>query len=762
MTFNIDDFLRELKEKDALREKDEIFHGEIDRIKPEYFKGDLSEIISPEMVAALEKVGKKDLYRHQVEAIKESIEGSNVVLESPTASGKTLSFTVPMIDSICNGGTALMIYPMKAVAHDQREQIRTICKFFGIESWAYDGDTPEDEKNTIANNHPKIKILLTNPYYLHLSFLQHSKRHVKFLECLKFIVLDESHEYRGHYGCNVSLLMRRFLAKLESMQVYPKIFAATATCENPREHAEELTGREFKLISAKNSLRPKRYHLFVNHELPDFKFLDIFRSRIVNAALACLAQKLSVLIFCPTKKFLGDAHKESQKKAKEKNLEYDKISGFHADLSAVKKEEVQNGVKNGSLSVIFCTSALELGIDIGLLDGVILAGFPDNIAAARQRVGRAGRGWNEDSFILYYPMNNPLDRFFAVNLQEFLNSPLNPVVVDSRNEEVINEHVPFLLHELNYKINNVNRKKLGNEFFDAAQEKCGQGEPVRGCIPPYMHLRLAGSIGINYKLKKINGNEIGNISEYRKFKEAYLGAVLVHDGVVYRVKSHEEDSIVLEPENREVKTKPYFYSVINESNIFKGNRYKKENFTLDIFYRPLTIFDNFIGYTLVGKNDEELEKSGTSATLKYQNRYAFSMSISGLEEANDVAVKTLEQIMRVGAIFAIPADRHDTDTYSKGSDKILYLYENYPGGIGIARRIFSDWKRIMQTGRQVANKCECSRGCPKCIIPPRKTDEIDKQVGVKLADAILEIIENSNIEKYEIKDGQWVKIKESC
>ena len=761
MKIDIEKLKCELYEMDALRKKDDVQCDTAGRIEPQYFDGDLSELgLSPKVAEAMRKeLGDKKLYQHQADAIRTSMRGDNVVLESPTASGKTLSFTAPMLESVCGGGTALMVYPMKAVAYDQRQQIKTLCRSVCIDSWPYDGDASEESRKAIRDNHPKTPVLLTNPDYLHLSFLQFAEMHQEFLRRLSFIVLDEAHEYRGYFGCNVALLIRRFLAKVERLGARPRILIATATCQNPLEHAETLTGRKFTRVSAANAMCPKRHYIFADHDIPDFKFRDIFRLRVVNAAVACQQKGQSVLVFCPSIKFLNAALRDAQRVARNLGISEQSIASFAANLRPERKQEVQEGVKNGSINVVFCTNALELGIDIGLLDGVILAGFPDNVAAARQRIGRAGRSWDSDAFVLYYPQNNPLDKFYAANLRAFLDSEMFPVVADAENEETIVEHAPLLLHELGYNLDDSLKEQLGGKFFAEVMRIAGQGEPVSGYRPFYHPLR--GDIGGSHKLKE-GTREIGTISDLHKFRDAYLGAVLLHDGVAYRVRSHEADSVILERESRDVRTESSFFTVVTkDGQMFEGVRYKKGNFVMDVLFLKLTIFENITGYKLIcNLSDKELERHPLNNVRPYKNRHAVAVSVAGLEELNETAFRSLEQIMRIGAMFAVPADRHDTNTHSKGEE--LYLYENLPGGIGVARKIFSDWREVMKKGADVARECKCAKGCPNCVVPPRATDEIDKRAGVALAEEILDAVASPETEQYRIQDGQWVKIENNA
>ena len=753
MKIDIEKLKRELYEMDALRKKDDVQCDTAGRIEPQYFDGDLSELgLSPKVAEAMRKeLGDKKLYQHQADAIRASMRGDNVVLESPTASGKTLSFTAPMLESVCGGGTALMVYPMKAVANDQERQLE-ICDSLGIKYSPFHGGMSQPERRNIWEKHPDNQILFTTPETLHNNFLWWSKNHLEFLNRLSFLVLDEAHEYRGYFGNHMALIVRRFLAKVNKMGARPKIFVATATCANPLQHADALTGRRFRHISAGNVLRPRRHFMFINHHIPDFDFKKIFNLRIVNAAMACLRLQYSVLVFCPSISFAEHAGRSARNEAEKAALNPDNIAVFHSGLPSAEKNRVLREMQNDSLQVVFCTNALELGIDVKGLDGVILAGFPDNIAAARQRFGRAGRSWKSDAFVLYYPMNNPLDKFVAADVQAFFRRDLDPVVVDPENDEAIEKHASCAKRELELApgaVNHSAQEFLGGKFYEKAAVSGGFAKQSYQWILNNMRGGM-----YSYKLKMASDNrngEIGIISGNRKFQEAYIGAVLLHDGVRYKIDDVDDDKhiVYLVPEPRNVRTLPRIETAIpvGEPDILK----ESEHVWGAVHLHTINIGMQLASYNLIDETSGEVLESRSNAQGQYAPRvfmnhhHAFIMNFSA--DADEIAVRSLEHIMRVGALFVISADRNDISTWSGG--KKLYLYENYPGGIGVARQIFDQWMQIMKVGIDIAEKCqECKqrktpKGCAACIVPPFNTGDMDKREGVKLARSILKL-ENSD------------------
>ena len=262
---NMDDLLDALRNFDALRDGeaggDVISLHSRSAIQPAYADASAFSRISPEISAALRSRGIDRLFQHQADAIQKACDGANVALQAPTASGKTLAFQVPMLQSLIwePDTHALMLYPNKALALDQRDQLLNITNEIPgppIDSWWYDGDTRQNHRTVLRQNPPRI--LITNPDMLHNSFLGHADKWIRLYKNLRWVIVDEIHEYRGYFGSNVAMILRRFSHHLAKQDVHPQFFLSSATCANAREHAENLTGLRFEVVNASNSMRPSR------------------------------------------------------------------------------------------------------------------------------------------------------------------------------------------------------------------------------------------------------------------------------------------------------------------------------------------------------------------------------------------------------------------------------------------------------------------------------------------------------------------------
>ena len=755
---DIEKFKTQLRNSGALRDTDDIQTGTLPHVQPDSADESLPELHTS-IQKALSKIGINRFYQHQADAIRKSLDGADVVLESPTASGKTLAFTVPMLDTLLRDrdAHALIIYPMKALAYDQRTQIEKLCKPLSIEISTYDGDTRQERRDKLRENPPQI--LLTNPEYLNRSFLAWRDKWDGFLHNLKYLIIDEMHEYRGFFGSNMALLLRRFFLYLNSIGANPRIFLSTATCANPEEHAQNLIGRDVELVFARNVLRPKRHFLFVNPDVRDYRRRDIIQLRVEQTALTVLGEGLQVLVFCPTKRFIEETLKKCWAMAEKNKIDPDRISAYHADMNSTEKRKIQRKIKDGSISVVFTTNALELGIDIGGLDGVILAGFPPNVMSAWQQIGRAGRGWNKEAFVLFYAMNDPIDQFFVGNLDAFLNKELDALVVDPSNEGLIKNHLTSLNEETSGTLLPSAKNILGSAFYDTAK-KNPRRPPRRRSRKPQIDLQIRGSFGKSYDLK-FDDKKIGQISEMRLFREAYLGAVFTFFGKKYAVQAHEEDAVVLTdlPENEQhFKTEPNFYTRLVSLDPFDGVAYGD----IEICYGTLDLSINFTGYKMIDERTDEEVGSGSTGQSKYLNNlHAFWVNIPEGKCANE-GIGGLEHIIRVGAMFVIPADRFDTTTYSTAGDEpVASYYENYPSGIGIAKKLYDVLPEVLKKGIEIAENCGCKSRCQNCIEPAKSYDvsnkEIDKIRGIELAKKLLDVIENDEPD-HEWRNGGFVSV----
>lgn len=768
------ELLVKLREFDALRDTPGAIRS--DRLQTRFLPGRAPEYAPPghmnKLPSALRETlvaqGVKALYAHQAEAIERILSGVDVVLEAPTASGKTLCFNLPLLKMLIAQprAHALMVHPMKALSNDQRRQFQMLaepCREAAgreIDSWIFDGDLDQEQRRLIKRQPPAV--LFTNPEMLHASFLGWRDQWSRFLANLRLVIIDEIHEYRGHFGTNVALLMRRFFAYLSQLGVRPQIILSTATCGNAEEHAYRLTGRRCELVRASAAMKPARHFAFIDPDIPDHQFHDIYRLRIARAALACMATGLSTLVFCPSRRFAEEVTMRAQNDAEKLGIDKERIAPYRSGYEASLRRQIEDGLRSGRYDTVFSTNALEIGVDIGRLDACILAGFPDSVLSAWQRIGRVGRSWDRPAHVLFYAFNNPFDRFFARNIDAFLDKPLDQILIGVDNEELMGKHVPYLANECGHDLPTGLAEQLGTPFFGFACKTLEGKKPVRGPGPNYQRLNIRGGSGATFRLMH-KGGEIGTISDVHLFREAFVGAIYSHFGQSYRVAAHAADEVLLVDVESYLRTEGVFYTVTSGAEILTGLRYEEN---LAACYGKLTIFENFSGYREVDTRSGEVVNEVRRQLARPSNVRGFWLELgdpSVLKSPSNVRdMIGLEQLLRIGAPFVVPCDRHDLGTLTNPkSFETVYLYETVPGGIGVAEKALGMWQIVVEKAIEITKKCPCRHGCPSCIVPPRKSpglDEPRKDSALVIADQILRISRSLRRERFDQEVHAWVPI----
>lgn len=758
---------------DAIRpEQDGIQVQTLDAIAPTYAACDWQDSIPEELQVGIRRLGIERLFQHQAEAIHRILSGEDVVITTPTASGKTLCFNVPMTANLLKRSDthALVVHPMKALTNDQRHQLVRLwsaCDASHLRSWVYDGDTPADHRQAIRANPPQV--VFTNPEMLNVSFLGSSDKWSSFLKQVKYIVFDEIHEYRGFFGSNVSLLLRRFLRKLEELGQHPQVVLASATCGNPAEHAFALTGRQCTTVNAL-PMRPRRHYVFIAPKIDAHHYSKVYPLRIALAGLACVKQGLMTLVFTPSRKFCEEVTRIAKRKAMEFGVNPDQIVCYRSGYTPEQRRDIEDKMRSGFYRLVFATSALEVGINVGYLDAIVLAGFPDNIMSAWQRIGRAGRSMNAEAFVLFYAMNNPYDRFMAANVNLLLNKPLDELVVNYENEELVKRHLPCLLFEKNIPLTSDDRAILGNCLYESAKAKEGSFKRVLNIrFAPHGRLPIRDTHSGQYKIMS-EKKEIGTISEEQKIREAYLGAIYVHLGRQYRVKSHSVDEIEVTPISAELnrKTVPKTWSSANVVQIFEGFRYRGG---LASLHGKMTIFSNYGGYKEEDEiSGEVIDDVTTEVVARQRTVHAFwleceeipaDMETKALDVLFPMVMPMIEGMFRVAVPFVVPCDRYDIRSFSSDSMQSLYIYETVPGGIGISRKVFAECSRVLRQGVSIAASCKCDYGCPRCIAFQASLEDlrVTKAVAITCAEDIIQRLEGDPVETFNKEYVSWQAIE---
>lgn len=391
------------------------------------------------------------LYGHQCDAIESLRLRKNVVITTPTASGKTLAFNIPIFERLeqDKSATALYLYPTKALANDQLKVIKEFesQSGVGVNPNVYDGDTP-------PNKRPKIRetsrIIISNPFELHQVLPWHYKWQ-KFLSNLKFVVIDEAHRYRGVFGSNVAFLVRRLRRICSFYGSEPQFILSTATLANPIEFGEKLAGLNFELIDNDGSPKGGKYFVFYNPYFDGVGTLSIHQET-KDLFLFFVKNNLQTLCFTVSRKMAELIASWSKKELKESEAYLaDKITAYRAGYLPEERREIESDLKNGILKGLTSTNALELGIDVGSLDSVVMSGYPGTIISTWQQAGRAGRGIDE-SIATLVAFQNPLDQYFMKHPKVFFDKPHEHAIIDLSNPYIVYGHLMCATSEMPIKL----------------------------------------------------------------------------------------------------------------------------------------------------------------------------------------------------------------------------------------------------------------------------------------------------------------------
>src|SRR5579872_1517873 len=411
---------------------------------------EIPEAVDPHLRTALERRGIARLYTHQAEAFDRIAAGKHVTIVTPTASGKTLCYNLPVMNCLMAdpGARAMYLFPTKALAEDQLQEFQAAVEEMGsdIRAFTYDGDTPQDARKAIRQ---RANVVLTNPDMLHSGILPHHTRWARYFENLRYIVIDELHYYRGVYGSHFANLLRRLRRICEFYNSKPQFICCSATIANPRELAEALTGEEFEVVERNGAPRGEKFFIFYNPPVVN-RQLGIRRSYINESrrvALEFIERDLQTLVFANNRlatevliTYLKDACDRGP-------LPSEKVRGYRGGYLPRERRDIERRLRDGEIRAVVATNALELGIDIGSLDAVVMAGYPGTIASSWQRAGRAGRRQSASAAVLV-ASSAPLDQFIIEHPEYFFGQSPEHACINPDNLEILLAHLKCAAFEL--------------------------------------------------------------------------------------------------------------------------------------------------------------------------------------------------------------------------------------------------------------------------------------------------------------------------
>ena len=433
--------------------------------------------IDARLVEALASRGITGLYTHQAAAVAHALAGESVVVTTPTASGKTLCYNIPVLNAILRDPStrALYLFPTKALAQDQLAELdrlaQVLNKAAGLDLgvFTYDGDTPQDARRAIR---ARAQVVLTNPDMLHSGILPHHPKWARLFENLRFIVIDELHAYRGVFGSHLANVLRRLRRICRHYGSDPVFVCSSATIANPKELAEGLTERPFELVEESGAPRGEKYFFFVNPPIVN-KQLGIRRSytqETRRVALEFLRRGLQIIVFAQSRLVTEILTRYLKDTVQGPPGADDVVRGYRGGYLPNRRREIEKGLRDGEVRAVVATSALELGIDIGALDVAVLAGYPGTIAATWQRAGRAGRRAGQSAAVLV-ASSAPLDQYVVRNPSYFFDASPEHALINPDNLQILLAHIKCAAFELPFGTTEVFGRESVQEILRILSEE---------------------------------------------------------------------------------------------------------------------------------------------------------------------------------------------------------------------------------------------------------------------------------------------------
>lgn len=750
---SMQEILQELKVSESVKKNIVHWHTiEEKEAQTEEMPEDLSGILKN----ALQRRGISRLYTHQKSSYEQIMKKQSIVAVTPTASGKTLCYNLPVLQSIINdpNARALYMFPTKALAQDQKSEINELIQEaeLSINSYTYDGDTP-------ANIRQKVRraghIVITNPDMLHSAILPHHTKWVSLFENLKYVVIDELHIYRGVFGSHVANVIRRLKRICEYYGSDPVFICTSATIANPLELAEGLTEKEMVLIDNNGAPSGRKHFLFYNPPVVNIP-LNVRRSATLETrklAGEFLKNRIQTIVFARSRVRVEILLTYLQELVKHK-LGPKAIRGYRGGYLPTERREIEKGLRSGEIYGVVSTNALELGVDIGQLQVCIMNGYPGTIASAWQQAGRAGRRHGE-SVVIMVASSSPLDQYVIQNPDYFFNRSPETARINPDNLIILIDHIKCASYELPFKKGDTFGAAEIEEILEYLTEERilhQNGDKwfwMNDAFPAHnISLRSASqeNVVIIDQSDVANVRVIGEMDTFSAMTLLHEEAIYLHQGIQFQVEKldwEEKKAFV-----REVDV-DYFtdanlavqLSVLEEDK-HRGNKDTEIGYG-DVSVRAMaTIFKKIrfethenIGSGPIYLPEEELHTSSAWISL---NKELSEFADDRLEEG---LIGTSQALKHIAPLFVMcdPSDVHVVPQVKAAHNEkpTIFFYDRYPGGIGLSEKIYSGIEEILKQTKQMVLNCQCSDGCPSCIGTDTTSIHSKKDV-VKLLNLFLE------------------------
>jgi len=701
---------------------------------------DLPADVDSSVRSALTERGIQKLYSHQAKSFELAGDGRNVVVVTPTASGKTLCYNLPVLQRIARNpdARALYLYPTKALTYDQLDDLmnwantldRHLERKTGV--FSYDGDTPSDARAAVRS---RGHIVLTNPDMLHKGILPHHTKWTRLFENLEFIVVDELHTYRGVFGSHLANVFRRLARICEFYGSKPQFICTSATIANPVDLAERLTGRNFESIGESGAGEGEKHVFFYNPPVVN-RQLGIRRSFVREAtyvATAFLKRKIPAIVFANSRlvteilvRYLKDVLEDGPLPHKDG----DTIVGYRGGYLPNERRRIERGLREGRILGVVSTNALELGIDIGSLDVAILAGYPGTIASTWQRMGRAGRRSGMSVAVLV-ASSSPLDQYIVNHPEYFLNQPPEQGLVNPENIHILISHLQCATFELPFGAGELFGGHNVSEILDYLAErgfihKAGGKWHWTSESYPADSVSLRSISSDNFVIVETTGEAciLGEADYTSAFTTLHEKAIYLHQGQQYYV--HQLDIAERRAYVRRVDSDYYTDAITytkvkileTMESLAQHNHGEVHVAHQVVGFKKIKFLTNEnVGSGELNLPVQEMHTTAYWITIPHEQFHALPFtSIERLNGLHGLAYVTAQ----LSSVFLM-CDRRDLGCAVEAGadnpvfDPTIFIYDNYPGGIGLSRPLFEIRQQVLSAAESLVRECGCEDGCPSCV-----------------------------------------------
>jgi DEAD/DEAH box helicase domain-containing protein len=737
----------------------------IERIQPrEALTADLDQPLSPELQTRLDKKWITSLYTHQAEAVNNARQGKNVMVATSSASGKSLCYNLSVLDTLLNSldGRALYLFPTKALAQDQLRVLREMFTpepFKEREFSTFDGDTPYGDRNDIRK---RAKIILTNPDMLHVGIMPNHTSWSRFFRNLKFVVIDEAHIYRGVFGSHVAGVVRRLRRLCRYYGSEPQFILCSATIANPGEHAEKLTGLPFTVVDNDGSPHGQKDFVFWNPPIIDekkntrrspnseatFLFTELVNQSVRTLTFA-LSRRLTELIYSYSRDRLAELNPPLARR----------ISAYRAGYLPEDRRKIEKELFGGQLLGAVATVALELGVDIGDLEATVLTGYPGSIASTWQQAGRSGRG-KEPSMSFLIGLDNPLDQYFMHHPEAFFQKSVENALVNPDNHYILRAHLlcaawelPLTANDEQYFGSHLMEELEGLKNENLLREKNQKWYLAPSISYPAQSIGIRSTGGEDYAvIDTSTASLLETVDAAVAFFQIHPGAIYLHQGTPYFIN----DLDLRGHTAYATATDAVYYTQTKE---IEDLRIKKTLKSRDagkstVYLGEVQVTNNVVGFKKKLQYTEEVigEEPLTLPPIEFPTvSFWFDLPIETVQEITESEMDfpgglhaTEHAAISMLPLFTL-CDRNDiggvsTALHPDTGRAQIFIYDAYPGGIGIAEKGYEIVEDLWKATLQVVSECPCQDGCPSCIQSPKcgnNNKPLDKKTALVLLNGLL-------------------------